>query len=234
MYLNYSARSLFRDGQRTLLAIFCVVVGVMAIVALQLVGVMINNAFTGNVRDANGGDIAIRSQQPFTTSDLKYFTTLKKDGSITHYTPVITSQATTGAKASQRQSFFSLRVIDAAHYPAATITAPTFINPSNGTLATLVGDGGVVATQAFMDQYKKKIGDSLDITISSQDQSDSHSIHTKITGIVSETGVLAQAGSVVLLSVNDYHAASPDMALTYDTIDVVAPASKIDSAVKKI
>ena len=62
MYFNYTSRSLMRGGQRTVLAIFCVAVGVMAIVALQLVGQMINNAFTSNVRDANGGDIAVTSQ----------------------------------------------------------------------------------------------------------------------------------------------------------------------------
>ncbi len=44
MYFNYTSRSLQRGGQRTLLALFCVAVGVMAIVALQLVGSMINNA----------------------------------------------------------------------------------------------------------------------------------------------------------------------------------------------
>lgn len=234
MYLNYSSRSLFRDGQRTLLAIFCVAVGVMAIVALQLVGVMINNAFTSNVRDANGGDIAIRSQQPFTASDLKYFDTLKKDGSIGDYTPVITSQATTGATASQRQSFFSLRVINPQHYPSASVTPPDFVTPANGTLAGEVKNGGVVATQAFMDQYHKKIGDSLDITISSQTQSSNHSIHTKIVGIVSETGVLAQAGSVVLLSATDYHAASPQKVLTYDTVDVTVSQAKLNAAVSKI
>ena len=63
MYFNYTSRSLFRGGQRTILAVFCVAVGVMAIVSLQLVGQMINNAFTGNVRDANGGDIAVTSQR---------------------------------------------------------------------------------------------------------------------------------------------------------------------------
>ena len=38
MYFNYTTRSLLRGGQRTILAVFCVAVGVMAIVALQLVG----------------------------------------------------------------------------------------------------------------------------------------------------------------------------------------------------
>ena len=74
MYWNYSSRSLIRGGQRTLLALFCVAVGVMAIVSLQLVGFMINTAFTSNVRDVNGGDIAVTSHnQPFRQSDLSYF-----------------------------------------------------------------------------------------------------------------------------------------------------------------
>ena len=56
IYWNYATRSLIRNGQRTLLAIFCVAVGVLAIVSLELVGNMINGALTTNVRDSNGGD----------------------------------------------------------------------------------------------------------------------------------------------------------------------------------
>jgi len=44
IYFNYTSRSLMRGGQHTILAIFCVAVGVMAIVALQLAGLMIKNA----------------------------------------------------------------------------------------------------------------------------------------------------------------------------------------------
>jgi cell division protein FtsX len=51
-YWRYATRSLWRGGQRTLLAIFCVAVGVMAIVSLQLVGNMVNNGLTANVREA--------------------------------------------------------------------------------------------------------------------------------------------------------------------------------------
>ncbi len=43
LYWSYATRSLGRGGQRTLLAIFCVAVGVLAIVSLQLVGNMVNN-----------------------------------------------------------------------------------------------------------------------------------------------------------------------------------------------
>jgi putative ABC transport system permease protein len=62
MYFHYASRSLLRGGQRTILAIFCVAVGVMAIVGLQLVGYMLQNSLTTNTRDTNGGDIAISAQ----------------------------------------------------------------------------------------------------------------------------------------------------------------------------
>ncbi|HEU4782486.1 MAG TPA: hypothetical protein VFS83_04015, partial [Ktedonobacterales bacterium] len=76
-YWRYATRSLLRGGQRTLLAIFCVAVGVMAIVALQLVGNMVNNGLTANVREGNGGDISVRSDVvPIRAQQLKSFDTL--------------------------------------------------------------------------------------------------------------------------------------------------------------
>jgi ABC-type antimicrobial peptide transport system permease subunit len=103
MYFNYTTRSLLRGGQRTVLAIFCVAVGVMAIVALQAVGQMISNAFTSNVRDANGGDIAVSTfSAPLNKDDLSFFDSLKKDGTITSYTPIISFSGSTGLAASIR------------------------------------------------------------------------------------------------------------------------------------
>src|SRR5205823_13654432 len=97
MYFNYTSRSLLRGGQRTMLAIFCVAVGVMAIVSLQLVGQMINSAFTNNVREANGGDIAVSSPTiPFKQSDLAFFDKLKSNATITSYTPLIDANASIG------------------------------------------------------------------------------------------------------------------------------------------
>ena len=62
IYWRYATRSLGRGGQQTLFAIFCVAVGVMGIVALQLVGLMVNAALTGNMRAVNGGDLAAHSE----------------------------------------------------------------------------------------------------------------------------------------------------------------------------
>ncbi len=231
MYFNYTWRSLVRGGQRTILAIFCVAVGVMAIVSLQLVGFMINNAFNGNVRDANGGDIAVRSQnQPFKQGDLDYFAALKKAGTIIAYTPVINSQGYTSSKVSLRETF-SLRVVDPANYPV--VTPPTFTTPQNGKLVDLLRNDQVIVTQPFIDQYKKKIGDTFDLHTSSRTQS-ARTMHVKIVGIVTETGVLAQAGSVVMLSNSDYTASAPKLSTLYDTIDVTTQPAHINEAVKSI
>src|SRR5881275_2466803 len=89
MYFNYTTRSLLRGGQRTILAVFCVAVGVMAIVALQLVGYMLQSSLTSNTRDTNGGDIAVTAQNaPFKESDLSFFAKLQSAGTITNYTAV--------------------------------------------------------------------------------------------------------------------------------------------------
>src|SRR5438045_9772948 len=89
MYFNYIFRSLRRGGQRSILAVFCVAVGVMSIVALQLVGSMLQSSLTTNTRDTNGGDIAVTAQTiPLKATDLAYFAQLKSDGTITNYTAV--------------------------------------------------------------------------------------------------------------------------------------------------
>lgn len=232
MYFNYTTRSLFRGGQRTLLAIFCVAVGVMAIVALQLVGIMINNAFTANVRDGNGGDVAVTSQnQPFTPSDLSYFDKLKADNKITNYTPIINVTGRIRVSSSKRQSF-TLRAVNPATYPV--VTPPTFINPTNGTISDLLKNDQVIVTKPFADQYHKRIGDIVDIHASSS-QLSGRTIHAKIAGIVSETGVLTQAGSVVLVSLNDYKAAAPNEPITFDTIDITtSTAAQADAVAKDI
>src|SRR5258708_15859810 len=86
MYWNYATRSLTRGGQRSLLAIFCIAVGVLAMVALQLVGNMVNGALTDNVRAANGGDLAVFSATPLSSSDLSSFDQLTSQGVPTNST----------------------------------------------------------------------------------------------------------------------------------------------------
>src|SRR5215469_10752274 len=86
MYWNYATRSLKTGGQRSLLAIFCVAVGVLAIVSLQLVTNAVTASFTTDVQQLNGGDVAVTGDTPFTTAQLGVFDQLQAQGTLTGYT----------------------------------------------------------------------------------------------------------------------------------------------------
>ncbi len=95
LYLRYTTRSLRRGGRRTVLAAFCVGVGVMAIVGLQLAAAMVTASLTSNVRQANGGDVSVVSVAvPLPSSELGTFATLKAQGRITNFTAVREDQST--------------------------------------------------------------------------------------------------------------------------------------------
>lgn len=229
MYFNYTSRSLWRGGQRTLLALFCVAVGVMAIVALQSVGQMVSNAFTSNVRDTNGGDIAVSTYSvPFVQSDLAFFDTLKSNGTISSYTPFLNTNGSNGLVASIRQSF-SVEVVDPASFPV--VTPPKFNEPSNGTISSLLTNNQVIVDQAFIKQYNKKVGDSFNLHTTTGNQT-AVTIPAKIVGIVADTGIFAQTSGVMLLSVHDYQAAAPSIALTYNAIDITTShVNQVSSAI---
>src|SRR5712692_5987485 len=231
MYFNYTSRSLLRGGQRTILAVFCVAVGVMAIVSLQLVGQMINSAFTSNIRDANGGDIAVTTQTSFKQSDLAFFDNLKSNGTITGYTPTVSGNASTGLSASITQSF-TLEAVDPSTFPV--VTPPSFKTPSDGTISSLLTNNQVIVDQNLIDQYNKKVGDSFTVHTSTGTNA-GLTLHVKIVGIVNGAGVFAQSNDFMLISHADYLAADPKLPLLYDTIDVsTADKAHTDRAAKAI
>ncbi len=218
MYFNYTTRSLLRGGQRTILAVFCVAVGVMAIVALQLVGLMVNNALTSNVRDANGGDVAITSNaKPFTSDDLNYFDQLKNNGTITNYTAITSATGSTSNSASVTNSF-DVKAVNPNSFPI--VTPPTFINPSNGSISSLLTGNGVIVDKAFADQYSKKVGDTITVHVGSQTGGNERVLNVKIAGIATDSGVLAQSSNEMLVSNDYYNAASPNAPIYYDTVYV--------------
>ena len=123
-------------------------------------------------------------------------------------------------------------MVDPANYPI--VTPPTFTSPKNGSVSDLLKNNQVVATQPFVDQYKKKVGATFDIHLASRSRQGS-TLHVKLAGIVSTSGVFAQSGSIVLLSLHDYQVATSGQQPLYDTIDVNAPdQAHIDQAVKQI
>ncbi len=230
MYFNYTSRSLLRGGQRTILAVFCVAVGVMAIVALQLVGYMLQSSLTSNTRDTNGGDIAVTAQSvPLKESDLSFFAKLKSDGTITNYTAVITANGALSAAASSFQ-FFSVEAVDPNNYPV--VSPPTFVTPSNGNVSSLLTHNQVIVTQDFLDTYHKKVGDSFDVYIKTRTGS-GQTLHVTLAGVVANSGVFAQSTSLVLISVHDYQASAPSA--SYSAVYVAtANQAHTDAAVKAI
>src|SRR5258708_1502840 len=161
IYWTYATRSLARNGQRTLLAIFCVAVGVLAIVSLELVGGMIGGAINGNVRDTNGGDVQVRSDViPFSQRDLQKFDALQSQGVLTAWTAASVQDAQTYDKQGNVQ-FYSVGAINPATFHL--VDPPIFLNPSGDTLSQALAGGGAVATQQLLQQLNAHVGDTLNI-----------------------------------------------------------------------
>ncbi|HEY0757321.1 MAG TPA: FtsX-like permease family protein [Ktedonobacteraceae bacterium] len=219
MYFNYTSRSLVRGGQRTVLAFFCVGVGVMAIVALQLVGLMINNAMTANVRNANGGDINVSigvGSRAFNGSDPGYFAQLKRSGAISNYTAYSSLTGSLSTTVSMANSLTVL-VVDPATFPL--VTPPVFRHPVNGSMArALVGNGAII-DQKIADANHKQLGNTLILYLSNGQQA-AQLVPVRITGIVTDSGVLAQNANVIVLSQAYYQQAFPLASRTFTTIDI--------------
>src|SRR6185312_12445034 len=196
VYWRYATRSLLRGGQRSLFAIFCVAVGVMVIVALQLVGIMVNAALTTNIRALNGGDLAIHSESAdITTAQLGYFRQLQAQGTITAYSPVAVDDAATQSETGlQRVGFFA---VDPTTFPLAG--SMPVIAPSGGSTTTLLRGGGVVATDSLMQRLRLHIGDTLSLTAES-----GRSGSVTITGEIATTGVISGRADL-LMSLQTYN-----------------------------
>ncbi len=221
MYFNYTSRSLQRGGQRTLLALFCVAVGVMAIVSLQLVGSMINNALTSNVRDANGGDIAVSSfTKPFTSEDLNYFEQLKSNGTITNYTTISSSRGIL-RNATSIASKFSILAVNPDSYPL--VTPPTFVNPSNHSIASLLTGNSAIIDTVLADQLNAHLGNTLTIHASSNTNGKALVLPVTIAGIVTDSGSLAQNSGVMLITQPYFASVAPSSADLYNIVNIIAP-----------
>jgi putative ABC transport system permease protein len=232
MYFNYTSRSLLRGGQRTILAVFCVAVGVMAIVALQLAGSMLQSSLTTNTRDTNGGDVAVTAQSvPLKASDLPFFAQLESKGTITNYTAVTTANGSLNAAASSLQSF-SVEAVDPNNFPV--VSQPTFVTPGDGSIPNLLTHNQVIVTQNFLDTYHKHVGDTLNVFIKSQGGS-GQTLHVTIAGVVANSGVFAQSNSIVLISQHDYQAAAPNTPASYSAVYVTTTdQAHTDAAFKAI
>lgn len=215
-YWRYATRSLIRGGQRTLLAIFCVAVGVMAIVSLQLVGNMVDNGLTTNVREGNGGDISVRSDVvPVSAQQLKTFDTLKADGTISDYTAVSSDRAQ-GKDKDGSTDYFIVRAVNPQQFPLAG--TPAFKDPSDGTFASLLTGDSVVVTQKWLNQTGYHKGDSFTFRTT-----DGRSPTVTIVGVLQDAGAFQRPQ--VLMSLDAFAAAQSTSGLpvSYSVVYVTVP-----------
>lgn len=190
LYWRYASRSLWRGGQHSLFAIFCVAVGVMVIVALQLVGIMVNAALNNNIRALNGGDLAVHSETAsITDGQLAYFAQLQSQGTITTYSPAaVVDSSTELGESLQRIDFW---VVDPATFPPSGGITP--ITPANGSTATILQGHGVVMTDTLAQRLHLHVGDKLTLTTSS-----GRTGRVTIAGEIPSTGVISGRGEMLI------------------------------------
>ncbi len=166
LYFRYSTRSLRRGGQRTVLGIFCIAVGVMAIVALRLAGDMITASLTSNVRQANGGDVSLVSTAvPLTSSDLGVVRRLQQRGVVQRYVALGVERGTIRRGEGKTYQLSTLYVLDdPSSYPL--VGDPGFVSPPGTTYAgALSGGPAVVLTQYTALQAGLVAGDTIHLNL---------------------------------------------------------------------
>ena len=161
LYWSYATRSLIRGGQRTVLAIFCVAVGVMAIVALQLVGLSVDQALIGNIVEANGGDIRLNAElAPLRQSDLAFFDKLQQQRRIDNYATAYDPGGSIGLPAGGEESFAFIAV--SSNFPL--VGQANFIAPSsNLTIQSVVNGRNVAMSSIVFNDLHAHIGNTYKV-----------------------------------------------------------------------
>src|SRR5260370_1180318 len=195
-YLSYAVRSLIRGGQRSVLAILCVAIGVLALVALELAGGMVNASLTGNIRALNGGDVTLTDVR-LTANQLAYFDQLHGSGAITGYTAVAQTQGSAEGRHPVAR-IDSILAVDPTRFPLGG--APTFDAPTGATFATALSGTSIVLTSDLAARLGVGAGDTCTLSLT-----DGRSATTgTVGGIVANAGLFQQPE--LLLSLDTYTA----------------------------
>jgi len=224
LYWSYATRSLARGGQRTVLAIFCVAVGVMAIVALQLVSLSVNQALISNIVEANGGDIRLSADiTPLRRRDLTVLDQLKRRGRITDYATSYDAGGTISLPSGDEATFSFIAVSN--NFPL--VGQANFITPSHNLAIQQVVTGNNVAMSSMVfQQLGAHIGSSYRVKTF-----DGRLVSIKVAAEFQEGG--AFLGPQILLSQATLAAAAGPNGLPlpaeYDTVYTTVPSANINS-----
>jgi putative ABC transport system permease protein len=219
LYLRYSTRSLRRGGQRTVLGIFCIAVGVMAVVALRLAADMISTSLTTNVREANGGDVSVVSTAiPLTSSELAVFPRLQRQGLVDQFVTLGVQRATLRHDGG-RTSANTLYVLDQpSAYPL--VGGPGFAKPAGGTFASaLQAPDSVVLTQFAATQLGVTTGSTVHLTVVG-----GTGVDTTVTGILSDRVAVNIGSSSAFISGMTYRQLSSQPE-AYGVVEMTTPGA---------
>ena len=195
LYVRYATRSLRRGGQRTVLGIFCIAVGVMAVVALRLAGNMISATLTTNVRTANGGDVSLVSTAiPLTRTDLNNVAQLQQQGVIQQYLAIGLGRGTLRHDGGRTLTSSVNILDDPSRYPL--VGQPAFARPQGATYAgALSPPGSVVLTQFLAETMGVTSGDTVHLNLVGGSGAD-----LTVGGVLSTTNALATGSTAVYIS----------------------------------
>lgn len=202
LYFRYGTRSLRRGGQRTILGIFCIAVGVMAVVALRLAGDMINATLTTNVREDNGGDVSVVSTAlPLTRADLTNVSRLQQEGVIQQYLAIGVERATL-RRGTGRTLTSTINVLDdPSRYPL--VGDPGFSNPANGTFTGALSGRTIVLTQYLASSMGVVPGDSVHMNLVG-----GNGIDVRVGAVIASGRSLAVGSTAAYISGATFHSVS--------------------------
>ncbi|MBV8300969.1 MAG: ABC transporter permease, partial [Candidatus Dormibacteraeota bacterium] len=227
LYLRYSTRSLRRGGQRSLLAIFCIAVGVMAVVALRLAGDMISASLTANVRQANGGDVSLVSTSvPLTAQDLQKVSSLQRQGLVHQWVALGVERGTLRHDGGKTVALSSLYVLDQpSRYPL--VGSPGFADPSDDTYGGALGGqpGNLVVTQFLATEAGVHLGETVHLTVGG-----GSGVDLTVTGVLANQLLSNTGSSAAFINGATYHEASaqPEQ---YGVVEMTTPSDAASSQV---
>lgn len=223
MYARYPARSLVRGGQRSVLALFCVAVGVMAIIGLRLVGAMVEDALVGNARVLNGGDVSARViTTPLAGDDLAVFEELRRRGIITAYTAVVQEDGQVTRQNGKRASI-QVRAVEPAAFPLVgepALHRALSAGAGGGFRAVLGTPGDAIVTPALLDQLGGELGKT--VTVTANAAGGARQFDVRLAGVLTEGAALAGQGEALFTSVDTYRRAS-DLPFGYGAVYATTP-----------
>lgn len=218
LYLRYATRSLRRGGQRSVLGIFCIAVGVMAVVALRLAGDMISATLTTNVREANGGDVSVVSTAiPLTQADLSSLDQLQQQGVVQQYVPIGVERGTLRRDGGRTFTSTVNVLDDPSRYPL--VGSDNFASPEGATYSSALAGRSIVLTQFLAESLGVRPGASVRLNLVGGGGAD-----LRVGAILSSGRSLAIGSTAAYVSGATYRSLSTQP-LTYGVVVMTTPTS---------